>query len=1197
MAVVASQVEPGPGRSDGLEIRLLGPVALAVAGHEVGIGSPKQRVILAMLALFPRVTVDAIADALWRDTPPASVAATVHTLVSRLRRTLQEAGGGITIRSEGAGYVLDVESERVDVNRFEAAVAAGRRCLAEGATAEAARRLREALSLWRGPALDDLSDRDFARMAATRLDEARLRAAEELAEAELAGGAPAAALEVIEPLIARYPFHERLRGQEMLALYRLGRQADALAAFQDLRRCLVDELGLEPAPALVALERQILLQDAELDLALAPGSRPAKPSGDHPALAGTLAFLFTDIESSTSRWESDRAAMAADLAQHDELLGGAVAAHGGRRFTHTGDGLGAAFPTAASAIAAAVAGQAALAGATWKGVAPLRVRMGVHAGAAEARAGTFLGPTLNRAARLLEVARGGEILCSQAAADLAHDDLPPEATLVGRGERRLRGLSRPEAVWQVVHPALAGVVPPAEPEPTLASPDASLTSFIGRERELAELSALLGEARLVTITGVGGAGKTRLALELADQCGPSYPDGATVVELAPVGDDRPLAGVVLTALGLDAGGPSADAAEQRLAEALAEQQLLLVLDNCEHLIQPVAALVHRLLLHCPALTVLTTSREALSVPGETRWAAPGLSLPPEDASLPAELEGSDAAALFVARARLANPGFGVTPKNVAALTAICRRLDGIPLALELAAARVRALGVVQLAEHLDERFRLLTGGPRSAPSRHQTLAAAMDWSYEALTEPEQRLLRRLAVFPQRFDLPAATAVAGEGKDELDVLPLLGRLVDKSLLVAEGAAETARYRLLETVREYGARKLAAAGEDVKTAVLHRNHFVGLIADWNWRGENFFATEWMLRAAANTENFHAALVNALAASDTEAVTVLVAGLWKQWYLSGSVPPAVSAIEPGMIGCADPTLHIEALIGFSVVPKMADSAFTIRDVNRLGERALAVADTHGSRRDQGWARHWVAYFARSSGDVDTARALMQEALDLFTKERAAFELSYVHYELGWVSMTGGDSAKAIEHFRSAVAFSEEITGYEVNALQLQASLALAEAAEGDTTAALARARRAVEAAREVPLPAFGMLMITLIRAAETGAVARVPARPELAEALRLLRRLGGRHWVAETLRVAALLHEAEGRPALAARLLGGAVAVARELGEDPEPIPVVAGLVREARRRLVAALGAEFADQEAVGQHMPTASLLRSALEALD
>ncbi|HEU5449805.1 MAG TPA: BTAD domain-containing putative transcriptional regulator, partial [Acidimicrobiia bacterium] len=422
MGFVESQLAPVAASSGGLEVRLLGPVSLASAGREVPIRSPKQRVILAMLALSPRVTVDAIADALWRDTPPASVAATVHTLVSRLRRTLQEAGGGITIRSEGAGYAMDVEPERLDINRFEAAVAAGRRCFAEGSTADGARWLREALGLWRGPALDDVSDRDFARVSATRLDEARLRAAEELAEAELAGGAPAAALEMLEPLLAQYPFHERLRGQQMLALYRLGRQADALAAFQHLRHCLAEELGLDPTPALVALERQILLQDPGLDLV--PSTQAGQsgtgdePVGNQAALAGTLVFLFTDIESSTSRWESDRAAMAADLARHDELLGGAIEAQGGRRFTHTGDGLGAAFPTAGAAIAAAVAGQAALVATGWSGTAPLRVRMAIHAGAAEARDGTFLGPTLNRTARLLDVARGGEILCSQTAADL-----------------------------------------------------------------------------------------------------------------------------------------------------------------------------------------------------------------------------------------------------------------------------------------------------------------------------------------------------------------------------------------------------------------------------------------------------------------------------------------------------------------------------------------------------------------------------------------------------------------------------------------------------------------------------------------------------------------------------------------------------------------------------------------------------------
>ncbi len=1187
-----------------VEIRVLGPVSLTADGREIPIRSPKQRVILAMLALSPRVTVDDMADALWRDSAPASVGATIHTLVSRLRRTLEDAGGGITIQSEGAGYVMNVDPTWVDAHSFEAYSATGRRALAAGSPDQAAASLRDALSLWRGAVLDDVSDRDFALSHIAHLDEARLRTTEQLAEAELAGGHASAALDVLEPAIARQPFRECLRALEMVALYRLGRQADALAAFQALRRCLAEELGLEPTPALCGLEHQILLQAPELDGPMLPDGLPgatvvqksgAAVAGAELPVGGMLAFLFTDIESSTLRWEGDRAAMTADLARHDDVLQTAIAAHHGRAFAHTGDGLGAAFPTVGAAIAAAVAGQKALTEVSWSGASPLRVRMAIHAGTAESRAGTFLGPTLNRTARLLDEASGGEVLCSQAAADLVRDEPPPDVSLAERGERHLRGFSRPESVWQVAHPALADVGPPAPPLLRRTQLLATLTSFIGREAELADLAERLPRTRLLTLTGVAGVGKTRLALEVAARCGPAYADGVTVVELAPAGDDRPVAGVVLAALGLASAGPSVDAAEERLERALAERHLLLVLDNCEHLVQTVSALIHRLLLRCPALTVLATSREVLSVAGEMVWMAPGLSLPPEDAADPSDLDGSDAAALFVARARLAQPGFGVTPANVISLAAICRRLDGLPLALELAAARVHALGVVQLAEHLDDRFRLLTGGPRSAPARHQTLAAAMDWSYEALTEPEQRLLRRLAVFPQRFDLAAATAVAGEGCDTLEVLDLLARLVDKSLVVPEGAAETARYRLLETVREYGARKLAEAGEDLKTAVLHRHHFVGLIEDWHRRGENFFATAWLLRGAAETENFHSALVNAMAASDTEAVSALVAGLWKQWYLTGSVPPAVSSIDPATLGCPDPTLQIEALIGFSCVPKMADSALTIQDLDPLFDRALAVADAQGSRLAQGWARHWVGYFARSSGKVDFARKLMDEALALFTAERSPFELSYIHYELGWVEMSAGNVAAAREHFQSGVAFSEETTGYEISALSVWAGLALAEAAEGDTAAALARARRAVEVARPLPLP--GVLMMTLVRAAETGAVSGVPARPELAEALRLLRRHGGRQWVAAALTVAALLHEAEGRLRVAVRLLGGAVAVAQELGEDPEPTPPIAALVHAARQRLVNALGAVFADEETAGRQTSVSALLQAALDGLD
>jgi predicted ATPase/class 3 adenylate cyclase len=663
---------------------------------------------------------------------------------------------------------MDVGPCHLDVSRFHELVAVGRSVRSAGSPVEAARCFREALALWRGPALADLADRDFARVAAVRLDGARLDVTEELADAELAAGRPAAALEAVESLVPEHPFRERLRAQHMLALYRLGRQAEALAAYQDLRRTLADELGLEPTQALQALEGQILRQSPGLE-GPAPGSTEGGAAGvplvpAEPLSAGMLAFLFTDIEASSRRWEGDRAAMAADLARHDTVLREAVTTHDGHLFTHTGDGLGAAFPTVSSALAAAIAGQRTLGGMAWSGATPLRVRMAVHAGTAEARAGTFLGPTLNRTARLLDEARGGQILCSQAAADLTRDELPGGMTLIEVGERRLEGLSRPEQVWQVRHPDLpestAPALPPATQVPT------ALTSFVGREAELAELAALLAEARLLTITGVGGGGKTRLALELAARTEKHYRDGAAVVELVPVRDERLLASEVLVALGVASDASSGPDATEQLCQVLTHRHVLVVLDNCEHLLEPVAALVGAVLRRCPEVTIVATSRQVLSLPGEWAWAAPGLSVPPADAAVPDELDGSDAAALFTVRARTAHPGFGVTGSNAAAVGRVCRRLDGIPLALELAAARVRVLGVTQLAERLDDRFRLLTAGPRGAPARHQTLRAAMDWSFELLPDPEQRLLRRLSIFPQSFDLEAATAVAGDGSDPI-----------------------------------------------------------------------------------------------------------------------------------------------------------------------------------------------------------------------------------------------------------------------------------------------------------------------------------------------------------------------------------------------------------------------------------------------
>jgi predicted ATPase/DNA-binding SARP family transcriptional activator len=1163
----------------GLDIRLLGPLSLAVGGRDIAIGSPKQRVVLAMLSLSRRVTVDAFADELWRETPPASVAATVQTLVSRLRKALDDAGADLAIRYEPGAYALEVDPGCIDVHRFHQAASDGRRALDGGQPDAAAEQLRRALALWRGPALEEFSDREFARLAASRLDEARLTAGEDLAEAELTAGRPSAALEVLAPLITAHPFRERFRAQQMTALYRLGRQADALAAYQQLRRALADELGLDPSPGLQELERRILQQDPGL---ASEGAGPRTGPAPEPPTEGTLAFLFTDIESSTGRWEGDRAAMSADLAIHDGVLNRAVVAHSGRVFTHTGDGLGAAFPTAATALAAAIDGQVALAGVHWHGTSPMRVRMAIHVGAAEGRAGTFLGPTLNRVARLLDEAAGGEILCSQAAADLASDDLPEAAKLVDLGDRRLEGLARPERVWQVAHPALPEVRR-AMPAPAATAP---LTSFVGREAELAELCELLGETRLVTITGVGGAGKTRLALELAARTSKHFDDGHAVVELAQVAEARLLAPEILSALGVDGVPPGV--ADEQLIHVLARRRLLLVLDNCEHILEPVAALVHRLLARCDTVTLLATSREVLSLPGEMVWVAPGLSLPRSGAHVPDELENSDAASLFVTRARTAQPGFGVTTANTPAIASICRRLDGLPLALELAAARVRVLGVAEIAERLDDRFRLLTGGPRSSPARHQTLRAAMEWSFELLAPAERALLIRLGMFPQSFDLAAATAVAGEGEDELDVLDRLAHLIDKSLVVPEGAAATARYRLLETVRQYAVEVLAATGDEAEVRWCHRRHFVRWIERCFRPGDNN-RTHWLRALERERENCHAALAGAVADGDMESASILIAGTNGLWFWWSSVPEILDQVELADLRCADPFLLVEAHLGVFWAGFITGRQSWVTAA-LIFERARAVADKQGGAWEQGWLRYLLGYSARSQGDLVRAREWQEAARSRLTADTRYDALP--HFELGWIDMTEDAVDDALAHFRHGLALIGESPAEELMELHIRAALALAEAAHGNADEGLAHARTAVEAARGIGVP--GLLGMALIRAAETAAVARAPQQADLAEALQLLWDQASPRWVAAALTLAALHQEHVGAPEVAARLLGGAAAVAEAVGEQPQPIPVIARLVEAAEARLAGALGHERLEEyRTAGRKTSVPGLLQSAL----
>ena len=514
---------------------------------------------------------------------------------------------------------------------------------------------------------------------------------------------------------------------------------------------------------------------------------------------GTVTFLFTDLEGSTRLWEQHPEAMKPALARHDEILRDAIAAHNGHVVKMTGDGAHAAFGDATSAVLAAHDAQLALGRESWDVTGPLRVRMGIHTGHAEARDGDYFGSAVNRAARLMSVAHGGQVVVSLATEELLHDVASDGCELVDLGEHRLRDLTRAERLFQLHAPGLPSTFPSLRTLDAYAGNlPTQLTSFVGRQEELERVTATVRDVRLVTLTGVGGVGKTRLALQAAAEVLPEFPDGAWLCELAAANDPDAMIEVVAAALGVQPrAGTTLDGS---IVEFLRTKQLLLVLDNCEHLLDAAATFAERVLRACDGVRVLATSREGLAVEGEQ--VRPLRSLQPAGAEQ-----------LFTERARAVVPDFSVGSAHADAVTEVCRRLDGIPLAIELAAARVRAMSPEEIASLLDERFRLLTGGRRTAVERHQTLRAMVDWSYSMLDPTERVVFDRLGVFSGSFDATAAAAVvAGDGIEAWDVREALTRLVDRSMVVAEhGEEAVTRYSMLETLRQYARERLDESGE--------------------------------------------------------------------------------------------------------------------------------------------------------------------------------------------------------------------------------------------------------------------------------------------------------------------------------------------------------------------------------------------------
>ncbi|MGX2998280.1 BTAD domain-containing putative transcriptional regulator [Streptomyces sp. JNUCC 64] len=832
---------------------VLGPLTVRSAeGELAAVPEAKVRTLLAALLTVPgeAVSADRLVDQLWGDAPPGNPVGALQTLVSRLRRVLAGAGGGGTLVRRAAGYALEVDGTDVDAGRFVALTARARTA---GGPRERAAALSEALELWRGPAFADFADEPFARPAITRLEEARLLAVEERAEARLDLGEHGPLAGELTGLVERHPLRERLRAAHMRALYGAGRPSEALDSFQELRRLLDEELGLEPGPGLVALQREVLRQDPVLRAAPAPAAAPRS-----------------------------------------------------------------------------------------RGNLPVPV-----------------------------------------------------------------------------------------------------TPLVGRADAVDDVRSLVESGRLVTLTGPGGVGKTRLATEVAAGLRESFADGVWLVELAPQAfpaasgaecTEDELAEVVAATLGVrDDTGPGPlpggrpRTTLERLADALRGQRLLLVLDNCEHVVEAAAALVGALLRSAPEVRVLATSQEPLDVAGERLWPVPPLDLPGASAG-PEALRRSSAVRLFLDRAAAMSPGFAVTDDNARSVAAICRRLDGIPLALELASTRVRVLGVTELAERLDDRFRLLTGGHRGAPARQQTLRAMIDWSWELLTVAEQAVLRRLAVHSDGCTLHAAEEVcAGDGVKFSEVMDLLTRLVDRSLVLVSHEPEGPRYRLLESVSAYCLERLRD-GEHDRVRRAHARYYTELAerADARLRGPD--QQRWLRRLDAENANLRAALDSAAADRDGTLTRRLTRAMVWYWFLRGRLTEArrwldVAARRPGGEGgpADDRSAHDAAIRAWRTGIGLLTGAPEDRD--RHGADLRTAYEAIGDPRERTRAGWFLGYAATRFAD----RAVGEELLDrVLAESRALGDRWAVAAGLstrGMQAYVCGDLAASRRQARESLALFREV------------------------------------------------------------------------------------------------------------------------------------------------------------------------------
>ena len=753
---------------------------------------------------------------------------------------------------------------------------------------------------------------------------------------------------------------------------------------------------------------------------------------------GTVTLLLADVEGSTRLWETQPEQMTAAMTRMNRVVSDTVATRDGVRPVEQGEGdsFVVAFARASDAVAAALEIQRAP-------LAPIRLRIGLHTGEIRLRdEGNYAGPTINRTARLRDLGHGGQTLLSGATEAMVLDALPSDAWLSDLGTHPLRDLPRPERVIQLCHPDLANEFPPLRTSKAILSQQLpmQLTSFVGRDEQLTQVRELLSQNRLVTLTGAGGVGKTRLAVHVAGQLSGDLSDGVWYVDLAPITDPDLVPLTVALALGLpDQPGRST---MDTITRFVADRQMLMVLDNCEHLLDASAALVVELLAACPQLTLLATSREPIGVPGEVSWRVPSLSL------------ADEAIELFSDRARRARPDFAVTDGSAATVAEICARLDGLPLAIELAAARVRALSLTEILDSLHDRFRLLTGGARTAVRRQQTLRASVDWSHALLTDPERVLFRRLAAFMGGFELGAAQTVAGAGDvQRYQVLDQLTLLVDKSLVVADDSRGRTRYRLLETVRQYALEKLGESGEADVVRTRHRDYYTALAAILDAPAGTDYEQR-LDQAETEIDNLRAAFSWSRENSGTALALTLASSLQPLWQARGRVREgwawfdAVLTPEVAQDAEVAAAIRSRALADKAVIDLLCGAADSVDRAQQAAALARKVNDPAVLARALSACGVTAAY------NADLAGEYFAEAVELARESDDSWRLSQI---LAWqanAAIAAGDPMAA----RIAADEGREVAeaiGDRLNSRQCRMFLGLAQLWQGELAGAVGQLR----------------------------------------------------------------------------------------------------------------------------------------------